>query len=75
MIHAMEEKTDATTMHSVAETVRQTGLSASTIRTITKGREGRFDYLPPGSKKPIIRISQKLIDELLRQASSAARRR
>jgi hypothetical protein len=60
-------------MLSVAEAARRLGLSPSATRKITRGRGGCHRYLLPGSKKPTIKIEQRLVDEILTQ--SDARRR
>lgn len=62
-------------MLSVAEAARQLGLSANSTRKITKGRDGRHDYRLPESRKPIIKIEQRLVDEILSQSGPFAQRR
>jgi len=55
-------------MLSIAEAAKQLGLSATSTRKITQGRDGCHRYILPGSRKAVIKIEQRLVDELLRQS-------
>ena len=57
---------------TVLEAARQVGVSVSTMHKLGRGRPGYHRYVTPGHRKPIVKIEQRLVDQILRESSRPA---
>ena len=54
---------------TVLQAAHQLGVSVTTMHKLGRGRPGFHRYITPGHHKPIIKIKQQLVDQLLREST------